>query len=162
MLHAAKRDCNVAHAFECLHNMQLHTLNSCFQLLKRLCRVCNSVSGSMPAAWVSCSFTSRMKDRSSSNKPLLRVNSSCRLQQYNRSVPLRAKVQFLAISDCSSRLNSCILVVCDTAAQAEACMHRCFGVCASNIVSCKCSLSCCTHCKSCKCKSDKGLGTLRG
>ena len=52
------------------------TLNSCFQLLKRLCRVCSSVSGSIPAAAVSCSFTSRMNARSSSNRPLLRSNSS--------------------------------------------------------------------------------------
>ncbi|KAA6423742.1 MAG: hypothetical protein FRX49_06313 [Trebouxia sp. A1-2] len=40
-----------------------------------------SVSGSMPAAAVSCSFTSRMNARSSSNKPLLRLNSSCSSMQ---------------------------------------------------------------------------------
>ena len=56
--------------------VQKLTLNSCFQLLKRLCRVCSSVSGSIPAAAVSCSFTSRMNARSSSNRPLLRSNSS--------------------------------------------------------------------------------------
>ena len=68
----SKSQCN-------LNVAQLHmlTLNSCFQLLKRLCRVCSSVSGSIPAAAVSCSFTSRINARSSSNRPLLRSNSSC-------------------------------------------------------------------------------------